>query len=58
MRQAPTAVIASEVERRLLQLTPPQALILSFVALSLLGMLLLKLPAASQCATRARRRSG
>lgn len=51
MRQAPTTAIASEVEKRLLQLTPPQALILSFVALSLLGMFLLKLPAASHAPT-------
>lgn len=47
MRQAPTAHLVQEVEKRLLNLTPPQALILSFIGLSLLGTLLLKLPAAS-----------
>ncbi len=51
MRQVPTTAIALEVEKRLLQLSPPQALILSFVALSLIGTLLLKLPAASHAPT-------
>lgn len=51
MREAPTAVLAQEVEKRLLRLTPPQALILSFVALSLIGALLLKLPFASHAPT-------
>jgi trk system potassium uptake protein TrkH len=40
-----------QVRRRILHLTPPQALILSFVGLSLVGMLLLKLPAASHAQT-------
>jgi trk system potassium uptake protein TrkH len=47
MRQAPSAPLVQEMEKRLLNLTPPQALILSFVGLALLGTLLLKLPAAS-----------
>jgi trk system potassium uptake protein TrkH len=47
MRQTPTQEIVQQVEKRLLRLTPPQALILSFVALSFLGALLLKLPIAS-----------
>lgn len=51
MRQSPAHALAQEVERRLLRLTPPQALILSFVALSLVGALLLKLPAASHAPT-------
>jgi len=51
MRQAPAAVIAQEVEKQLLRLSPPQALILSFVTLSLVGALLLKLPVASHAPT-------
>lgn len=51
MRQAPTTAIARQVERQILRLTPPQALILSFVTLSLVGTLLLKLPAASHVPT-------
>lgn len=51
MRQAPTQEIVLQVEKSLLRLTPPQALILSFVGLSLLGTLLLKLPIASHQAT-------
>lgn len=47
MRQAPSAPLVRQVEKRLLNLTPPQALILSFIGLSLLGTLLLKLPVAS-----------
>lgn len=47
MRQAPVPVLVQQVEKNLLSLTPPQALILSFVALSLLGAVLLKLPIAS-----------
>ncbi|OGB24813.1 MAG: Ktr system potassium transporter B [Burkholderiales bacterium RIFCSPLOWO2_02_FULL_57_36] len=47
MRQVPTQEIVQQVEKRLLRLTPPQALILSFVGLSMLGALLLKLPIAS-----------
>lgn len=47
MRQIPVPVLVWQMEKRLLRLTPPQALILSFVALSLLGALLLKLPVAS-----------
>ena len=40
-----------QVKRQVLHLTPPQALILSFVGLSLVGMLLLKLPIASNAPT-------
>ena len=40
-----------QVQRQVLRLTPPQALILSFVGLSLVGMLLLKLPIASNAPT-------
>ncbi|HVL75201.1 MAG TPA: TrkH family potassium uptake protein, partial [Noviherbaspirillum sp.] len=47
MRSAPTAQIVDLVERRVLSLTPPQALFFSFFALSLVGTLLLKLPAAT-----------
>jgi trk system potassium uptake protein TrkH len=39
------------MEKKLLRLTPPQALLLSFVSLSLIGTLLLKLPAASTAPT-------
>lgn len=51
MRPIPTPAIAAKVEKRLLRLSPPQALILSFVALSLVGTLLLRLPAASHAST-------
>ena len=47
MRQSPAATLAGLVEKRVRRLTPPQALILSFVGLALAGMLLLKLPIAS-----------
>ncbi len=47
MRQAPSPPLVQELEKRLLQLTPPQALLLSFIVLSLLGAVLLKLPAAA-----------
>lgn len=47
MRQAATPHLLRQVENQILGLTPPQALILSFVALSLIGTLLLKLPIAS-----------
>ena len=47
MRQAPAAILAGLVQRRVRNLTPPQALILSFVGLAVAGMLLLKLPIAS-----------
>lgn len=47
MRATPTTNLVEMVERRVLSLTPPQALILSFVALALLGTLLLKLPGAA-----------
>jgi trk system potassium uptake protein TrkH len=48
MRQvAVPAHLLQKAERGLLRLTPPQALALSFVGLSLLGTLLLKIPAAS-----------
>lgn len=36
------------VKKRFLSLTPPQALVLSYIGLSILGTLLLKLPGASQ----------
>jgi trk system potassium uptake protein TrkH len=51
MRQTPAQEMFLQVEKRLLQLTPPQALILSFVGLALIGALLLKLPIASHHAT-------
>jgi trk system potassium uptake protein TrkH len=48
MREAAPSFLALEqAKRNLLELTPPQALILSFVALSLVGTLLLKLPIAT-----------
>jgi trk system potassium uptake protein TrkH len=47
MRAVPPQELALQVEKSLLRLTPPQALILSFLGLSLLGALLLKLPIAS-----------
>lgn len=37
-------MLVQQVERQVLRLTPPQALILSFIGLSLVGALLLKLP--------------
>lgn len=47
MRPAPTADLVNLVERRVLSLTPPQAIFGSFIALSIVGALLLKLPAAT-----------
>lgn len=47
MRAVPPQELVLQVEKSLLRLTPPQALILSFLGLSLLGALLLKLPIAS-----------
>lgn len=48
MRQAATPLhLLAKVERGLFNLTPPQALALSFVGLSLLGTLLLKIPGTS-----------
>lgn len=46
----PPALIG-QVRRRFLQLTPPQALLLSFIGLSLAGAVLLKLPQASMAPT-------
>jgi trk system potassium uptake protein TrkH len=43
--------LAPQLTRRVRRLTPPQALVLSFVGLSLAGALLLKLPAATQLPT-------
>lgn len=43
--------VKRQVRRRVLHLTPPQALILSFIGLSLLGAVLLKLPMASHVPT-------
>lgn len=40
-----------QVKRKFLHLTPPQALILSFIGLSLVGAILLKLPMASNAPT-------
>lgn len=51
MRQAPAASLAGLVEKRVRSLTPPQALILSFIGLSVAGTLLLKLPMASHHGT-------
>lgn len=51
MRQAPAATLAGMVEKRVQRLTPPQALILSFLGLALAGTLLLKLPIASHHGT-------
>ncbi|MFZ3289963.1 MAG: TrkH family potassium uptake protein [Telluria sp.] len=51
MRHAPSHDFVHRAETRFLQLRPPQALILSFVGLSLLGALLLKLPFASHLPT-------
>lgn len=47
MRQTPTAILAQQLERKLFRLRPPQALLFSFIALSLVGAVLLKLPMAS-----------
>ncbi len=44
-------MLYGQVKRRVLHLTPPQALLTSFVGLSLVGMLLLKLPMASNVPT-------
>lgn len=51
MRQIPTPRMVKTVERKLLRLTPPQALILSFLALAILGTLLLKLPISTTAPT-------
>lgn len=51
MRTVPTSDIADQVERRVLSLTPPQAIFSSFIGLALVGTLLLKLPAASTVPT-------
>ncbi|MCC6071777.1 TrkH family potassium uptake protein [Massilia sp. GCM10020059] len=51
MRQAPGASLAGLVEKRVRSLTPPQALLLSFIGLALAGALLLKLPIASHHGT-------
>jgi trk system potassium uptake protein TrkH len=48
MRQgAPTPEVLKDLEKEILRLTPPQVLVLSFLALSLIGTLLLKLPIAT-----------
>jgi trk system potassium uptake protein TrkH len=47
MRQSPTAILAQQLESKLFRVRPPTALLLSFVGLSLLGALLLKLPIAT-----------
>ena len=48
MRQAaPSLDTFEQAKRQLRELTPPQLLILSYIFLSLLGTLLLKLPAAT-----------
>ncbi|HTN65716.1 MAG TPA: TrkH family potassium uptake protein [Burkholderiaceae bacterium] len=44
-------LVARRVQARVRRLTPPQALILSFVGLAAVGALLLKLPAATQVPT-------
>jgi len=51
MRQVPAERLVRQVEKGLFRLQPPQALILSFLTLSLLGALLLKLPISSTQAT-------
>ncbi len=51
MRQAPAHELVRRIEKGLLRLTPPQALILSFLGLALVGALLLKLPIASTVPT-------
>ena len=45
-------LVYRQVRRQVLHLTPPQALILSFVGLSLVGTVLLKLPMASNSPTK------
>lgn len=47
MRQIPAGHFVRQVEKGLFSLRPPQALLLSFVSLSLLGAVLLKLPIAT-----------
>lgn len=48
MRQgAPSSPLLASIEKHVLGLTPPQILVLSYVGLSLIGTLLLKLPIAS-----------
>lgn len=47
MRQSPSQLLAVRVERGLFSLRPPQALLLSFVGLSLFGTLMLMTPFAS-----------
>jgi trk system potassium uptake protein len=47
MRQIPTERLVRQVEKGLFRLRPPQALLLSFIFLSLVGALLLKLPISS-----------
>lgn len=47
MMHSPGQRLAKQIEKGLFQLRPPQALILSFLVLSLAGALLLKLPFAS-----------
>lgn len=51
MMHIPAQRFARQIENGLFQLRPPQALILSFLALSLVGALLLKLPFASHHGT-------
>lgn len=51
MRQVPVARLASQVEKGLFSLRPPQALLVSYLSLSLVGALLLKLPIASNAPT-------
>lgn len=47
MRPVPSADLVDFVERRLLSLTPPQAIFASFIGLALAGTILLKLPMAN-----------
>ena len=47
MRQSPTDALVNQVESSLFRLRPPQALLISFIALSMLGAVLLKVPIAS-----------
>lgn len=51
MRQVPVARLASQIEKGLFSLRPPQALLVSYLSLSLVGALLLKLPIASNAPT-------
>lgn len=51
MRTVPTSDLVDLVERRVLSLTPPQAIFASFIGLALIGTLLLMLPAASTAST-------